>query len=72
MSINLTLPTELRRRLWQNPNILKTYRKMSEKLQQEYAQYVISAKNHRDRDYRARQIINLLSGRIQTIDLQLA
>ena len=64
-----TIPTELRRRLWQNPKILKTYRSMSERLQNEYTQYVISAGSHRDRDLRARQIVNLLSGRVNRLDL---
>lgn len=67
-----TIPTELRRRLWQNPNILKTFRSMSERMQREYSQYVISARTHRDRDYRAKQIVNLLSGRLPTIDLSIA
>lgn len=70
--VTFTIPTELRRRLWQNPKILKTFRTMSEKLQQEYSQYVISARTHKDRDYRARQIVNLLSGRITSLDLSAA
>ena len=64
-----TIPTELRRRLWRNPQILKAFRKMSDRLQSEYSQYVISANSHKDREYRAQQIINLLSGKTNRLDL---
>ncbi|MDX1765781.1 MAG: YdeI/OmpD-associated family protein [Candidatus Saccharimonadales bacterium] len=64
-----TIPTELRRRLWRNPNVLKTFRRMSERLQSDYSQYVISATTHKDREHRAQQIVNLLSGRLTRLDI---